>query len=357
MSNYKEEEADLGSLFSIIGKGFSKLLMLIRNFFKNIFYFLIESLLFFKQNYKVLGIALLVGAIIGLIIELNEETKYSSNLLVQTNFNSARQLYSNVNFYNNLVKQKEISILSEAFGIDLEEASSLKQFKVEPIIDSKDLIVTYDKLILQIDTIAVKSYPFSDFKKTFNKFNYKLHNIEVQSSKQDVFSKLDEIIISSVTKNKYFNKLKELTNENLNRTDALLRKNLKQTDSLHDTYKKVLLGGSKVSHQGININLGDTKKVNKEKELELFSTILEINKELKNVSEEKTEKSEVINVISNFQVIGYRINGVYENRSVQLAFLSFFSMVFFLLLLKLNKFLEKYSVRKDYIQSHIEKQN
>ncbi len=47
MSNYKEEEADLGSLFSIIGKGFSKLLMLIRNFFKNIFYFFLSKIKIF----------------------------------------------------------------------------------------------------------------------------------------------------------------------------------------------------------------------------------------------------------------------------------------------------------------------
>ncbi|CAM1360281.1 hypothetical protein [Tenacibaculum xiamenense] len=345
MSNYKnEEEVDLGSLFLIIGRGFSKLFNFIGKIFTSIFYFFIEILLFFKKNFKKLGIAFVIGAIIGLIIELNEEDRYSSNLLVQTNFNSARQLYSNVDFYNNLVKQKKANVLSEIFKISLEEAKSLKKFRVNPIINGNDVITTYDDLILQIDTATVRSYPFSEFKRTFTKYNYKVHDIEVQSSKQDVFSKLDEIIISSITENKYFNKLKELTNENLNRTDALLRKNLIQADSLHKIYKRVLLEEAKVASQGTNIDLGNSQKNNKE--LELFSTTLNINQELKSVSEEKTEKSEIINVVSNFQTIGHKIQGVSQNKAFQLALLSLSLMIFYLLLIKLNKYLESYSRNK-----------
>ncbi len=345
MSNHKnEEEVDLGSLFLIIGKGFSKVFNFIGKVFSSIFYFFIEILLFFKKNYKKLGIAFVIGAIAGLVLELKEEDSYSSNLLVQTNFNSARQLYSNIEFYNNLVKQKRIDLLEKTFGINAEEAKSLKKFKVQPIINGNDLITTYDELILQIDTSTVKSYPFSEFKRTFTKFNYKVHDIEVQSSKQDVFSKLDDVIIGSVIENKYFNKLKELTNENLNRTDALLRKNLSQADSLHNIYKRVLLEEAKVANQGTNIDLGSTQKDNKE--LELFATALEINKELKSVSEEKTEKSEIINVISNFQTIGHRIQGVSENKSVQFALLSLSFMILYLLLVKLNKYLENYSSTK-----------
>ncbi|SEC48717.1 hypothetical protein SAMN04489761_3129 [Tenacibaculum sp. MAR_2009_124] len=345
MSNHKnEEEVDLGSLFLIIGRGFSKFFNFIGRVFTGVFYFFIEILLFFKKNFKKLGIAFVLGAIIGLIVELNEEDRYSSNLLVQTNFNSARQLYSNIEFYNNLVKQNNIKLLAKTFGIDSDEAKTLKKFKVAPIVNGNDVITTYDELVLEIDTATVKSYSFSEFKRTFTKFNYKVHSIEVQSSKDDIFSKLDEVIISSVVKNKYFNRLKELTNENLNRTDALLRKNLAQADSLHDIYKKVLLEEARVSNQGTNIDLGNTQKG--DKELELFSTALKINKELKNVSEEKTEKSEIINVISNFQTIGHKIQGVSENKSVQFALLSLSLIILYLLLIKLNKYLENYSRKK-----------
>ena len=45
----KEEEVDLGSLFAIIGKGFSNLFQWIGEIFKGIFHFIISILLFLKQ--------------------------------------------------------------------------------------------------------------------------------------------------------------------------------------------------------------------------------------------------------------------------------------------------------------------
>ena len=45
-----EEEVDLGSLFLIIGKGFSKLFNFIGNIFKDIFHVVITILIFVKKN-------------------------------------------------------------------------------------------------------------------------------------------------------------------------------------------------------------------------------------------------------------------------------------------------------------------
>ncbi len=61
---------------------------------------------------------------------------------------------------------------------------------------------------------------------------------------------------------------------------------------------------------------------------------------------EITEKSEIINVISNFQPIGYEIKGVSENRGVQFALASLVLMILYLLVLKLNVYLENYSQKK-----------
>lgn len=344
MSTQKnEEEVDLGSLFVIIGKGISNFFKFIGTIFKTIFQFIIEILLFLKRNYKKLGIAFLIGAAIGLVLELREETQYKSNLLVQTNFNSARQLYSNIEFYNDLVKQRNFEVLATTFQINEDEAKSLKRFFIEPVVNGNDVLTTYDELLTKVDTSVVKSYPFSEFKRTFTKYNYKIHNIEVHATNGTVFSKLSNVVISAITENAYFNKLKELTNENLNRTDKLLRKNLTQADSLHSIYKRVLLEEAKSVHQGTNIDLGSTKKGSKE--LELFTTAFKINDELKSVSEEKTEKSEIVNIISNFQSVGHKVQGVSENKSVQIGLLAFLVMIAYLLLVKLNLYLEEYGKR------------
>ncbi len=56
-SQPKEEEIELGSLFIIIGKGFSNLFRFIGKIFKGFFHFFILLLLFLKDNLIKLAIA------------------------------------------------------------------------------------------------------------------------------------------------------------------------------------------------------------------------------------------------------------------------------------------------------------
>jgi hypothetical protein len=336
----KEEEIELGSLFIIIGKGFSNLLKFIGNLFKELFHFLIIILLFIKSNFKKIAIAAIIGVVLGSFLEFKKGTTYGATLQVQPNFNSARQLYNNINYYNDLVKQKDTLQLATTFKISKEEASSLKKFEISPIKNANDFLTSYDDLILSVDTLTAKSYSFEAFKRTFTDYDYKVHTVSVIASKNNLFSKLDDVIISSIIDNKYFNKVKTLTNENLNRTDSLLRQNLSQIDSLRKVYMAVMIEESKKLNTGTTIDLGGTKQTTKE--LELFETNRRINKDLKEISEDKSEKSSVINVISNFQPIGYEIKGIDKNYGVLLGGLGAGLMIVFLLLAQLNGYLNNY---------------
>ncbi|MEN8775957.1 MAG: hypothetical protein ABF263_00480 [Polaribacter sp.] len=338
--NNNEEEVDLGSLFKIIGKGFQNLFNFIGNIFKGIFHFFISILIFLKDNIVKIGIAAFIGFAIGVFIQVKSADKYESQMLVQPNFKSANQLYNNISYYNDLVKQKDTANIQKTFKIDKETAASLKKFTIEPIINENDIINSYNDFILDVDTTTVKSYNFEDFKASFSLLDYKIHKINVVSEKSDVFDKLDEVILSSVIKNKYFNRVKELTNENLNRTDSLLRSNLGQIDSLRVVYMKVMLEEAKKQNSGTSIDLGG--KMRTTKELELFETNREINEELEDIVKDKSEKYEVINVISNFQPIGSEIKGVTRNIAFQLSVLGALAMIFILLLIKINSYLNNY---------------
>ncbi|MDG2195021.1 MAG: hypothetical protein P8K77_09315 [Polaribacter sp.] len=336
----KDDEIELGSLFIIIGKGFSNLFNFIGNIFKGIYHFLILLLLFIKTHAKKLLISAIIGMVIGAVIEFKKDVTFGADLQVQPNFKSARQLYNNINYYNDLVKQKNISLLQKVFDISSEEASSLKKFEVFPIKNGNDFLTAYDELILSVDTLTAKSYSFSLFKNTFTKYDYKEHNIHVIAAQNDVFSKLGAIIISSIVENKHFNKVKTLTNENLNRTDSLLRENISQIDTLRKVYMKVMLEEAKKLSTGTTIDLGGERKATKE--LELFETGRKINKDLKEISEDKVESSEVINVVSNFQHVGYEIKGVQENYGFIGALLGVVSTILFLLIGQLNRYLDNY---------------
>ena len=336
----QQEEIELGSLFVIIGKGFSNLFNFIGNIFKGIYHLLILFLLFIKTNLTKLVIAAVIGGIIGSFFEFNKAPTFGADMQVQPNFKSTRQLYNNVNYYNDLVKQKDTVSLASTFKISIKDAAKLKKFQIYPIKNGNDLLTSYDDLILSVDTLTAKSYSFEAFKNTFTDYDYNIHNIHVVATKNDVFSKLNQVIISSIVNNKFFNKVKLLTNENLNRTDSLLRKNLSQIDSLRKVYMNVLIAESKKENSSTNIDLGGTKKITKE--LELFETNRIINKDLKEVSKDKSEKSEVLNVISNFQPIGYEIKGIKKNSGVQAALLGIALMFLFLFLKQLNNYLNDY---------------
>jgi hypothetical protein len=334
-----EEEVDLGSLFVIIGRGFSKLFNFIGKIFKGVFHFIIEILLFLKKHLVKLTIAALIGGIIGGVLEYKKGDRYASDLILQPNFNSARQLYNNINYYDDLVKQKDTILLAKIFDISLKDAASLKDFEIQPIGTENDILTDYDKLTQSLDTLTVKSYSYLQFKKIFTAYDYKFHKVTVESSKKEVFSNLDNVILSSIVENDFFDKLKTLTNENLNRTDLLLRKNLVQLDSLNKVYMRVMLAEANKESNGTNIDLGGEKRTTKE--LEIFETNRRINNDLKKITEDKSEKTEVINVISNFQPVGYQVKEIPKN-SFRFALFGAGLMMFFLLLKKLNRYLENY---------------
>lgn len=335
-----KEDIELGSLFIIIGKGFSNIFNFIATIFKGIYHLLILLLLFIKTNLVKLALAAIIGGVVGTFFELKKAPTYGADLQVQPNFKSTRQLYNNVNYYNDLVKQKDTVSLASVFGISTETAATLKRFQIYPIKNGNDFLTSYDDLILSVDTLTAKSYSFDVFKTTFTDYDYRIHNIHVVATKNDVFPELDEVIISSVVNNKFFNKVKKLTNENLNRTDSLLRQNLTQIDSLRKVYMAVLLEEAKKNQTGTSIDLGGTKKTTKE--LELFETSRKINNDLEDISKSKSEKSEVLNVISNFQPIGYEIKGIDNNYGVQIALLGIVLMVLFLFLEQVNNYLNNY---------------
>lgn len=336
----EEEEIELGSLFIIIGKGFSNLFRWIGSILKRIFNFFITILIFIKKHLLKLSIAAIVGGTLGTFFEIKKEELFTSDLLVKPNFKSTMQLYNNVNFYNELVKQKDTILLATIFKLNNDEAASLKSFKITPIIDDNDIITSYDDLIIEVDTLTSKNYSLEKYRNSFKEINYKVHQIKVVASNKHVFSKLDDIIISSVVENNYFKKIKQFTTENLQRTDSLLRQNLTSLDSLSNVYKTVLIEESKKQYAGTNIDFGSQKTTNKE--LQVFEISNQINSKIKDIVKEKSEQSEVINVISEFQLAGSRLKGVSNNLTFLGAVGAVFFLIIILLLLKLNRFLDNY---------------
>lgn len=335
-----EEEVDLGSLFVIIGKGFKNFFNFIGNIFKGIFHAIIIVLLFIKTNIIPIVISGLIGGSLGAFLELKSSDLYGSEMLVKPNFKSSKLLYNNINFYNDLVKQKDTASLQKTFKISKESAGSIKKFSIEPIISEFDIINGYDDFVTNVDTTTVKSYEFKDFKNSFTDFDYKFHRINVIAEKADIFAKLENTVISSIENNTYFERLKRLTFKNLNTTDTLIKRSIAQIDSLQKALTISTIKSAQKNTTGTNIDLGSQNS--RPKEVELIETNRRLIEDLQQVVKDRSEKNVVINVVSNFSTVGYKINGVTKNYIFLLGISTIFITVLFLLLKKLNLYLNNY---------------
>ena len=338
--NKKEEEVDLGSLFTVIGNGFRNFFNFIASIFKGIFHKLILILIFFKLHFVKFTIAVLLGWIIGFFLEKNKEIKFSSNLIVKPNFESTQLLYENINYYNDLVKQQNTKHLASIFKIDSSRAASLRKFEITPLTNSNDIINAYDKFILDVDTLTVKSYDFQNFEASFTDYDYLVHNIEVKATVSDIFNELENTIINSIEKNTFFTKIKNLTKENLNTKDSILKANFIEVDSLRNVYMRAIIEGAKNNSNGTNIDLGGESNATKENDL--FEIDRKIIYDLSQTYQDIATKSDVINIISNFKSVGSEIKGITKNLIFIMAALAFLLTLFFILLLDLNKYLENY---------------
>lgn len=337
-----EEEVDLGSLFVIIGKGFSNLFNFIGSFFRGVFDFFIQVLLFFKSNIIKLGLAVLVCGLIGGYLDYNNDIVYESKMVVKPNFESTKQLYANILYFDNLISSKKQEQLSQLFNLSLEEAKSIKSFKIKPLIKEDDIVKAYDGILKRVDTLASKNYTYKKFKNSFTDVDYFTHIIKITSTQNDIFNKFNNTILKGIADNDFFKTIQKVTIENISRSENVYRKNLIEVDSLRKLYAKVLLEESKKTTSETTINAGGNTTNFKPKEIELFETSTKINNNLRIVNEEKAMKSKIVNVVSSFQAIGYKKGGILSNNYLKFAVLGGVLMTLFLLLIKLNTYLEAY---------------
>ena len=325
--NKNEEEVDLGSLFTVIGNGFKNFFNFIASIFKGIFHKLILILIFFKLHFIKFTVAVLIGGIVGFFLEKNKEIKFSSNLIVKPNFESTQLLYENINYYNDLVKQQNTKHLASIFKIDSSRAASLRKFEITPLTNSNDIINAYDKFILDVDTLTVKSYDFDNFEASFTDYDYLVHNIEVKATVSDIFKELENTIINSIEKNTFFTKIKNLTKENINTKDYILKANFIEVDSLRNVYMRAIIEGAKNNSNGTNIDLGGESNATKENDL--FEIDRKIIYDLSQTYQDIATKSDVINIISNFKSVGSEIKGITKNLIFIMAALAFLLTLFF----------------------------
>ncbi len=340
-SQIQEEDVDLGNLFKVIGKGIKNFFNFIGDFLQSLFHYFILLLLFLKNHALKLGLALLIGFIIGFVFHKLQSKSYVSNMIIETNYGSGMPLYKQIDYLNNLVKKKDSISLSILLNIDIKEVANISNIKVSAYQPQKNLYKAYDEYLQKTDTIYTKNFEFEDFKKRMAEYDLRYHKIEVNSKSKMVFGKLTASIINLV-ENDYFRKLKELKLNELQQKKLILNKNLQQIDTLRNTYKEVSLIEAENPSSSSTIKIAKSENEKDENDIELFRISNELLNSISWTNDDMIRKNNIVNIISDFDKIGIPDKNITHKKYFQFAVLFFGLMLGWILLGQLNDYLERY---------------
>lgn len=345
-NNANSEEIDLGQLFKLIGDGFKKLFNFIGSIFNGIFNVIISFLLFIQQHFIKFVIAGVIGVAVGIALDMTKQPIYVSTMVVEPNFQSAQQLYNNINFYNELTRSEDSVALAESLGIEVSEAATIKEFSVESYSDENQKVKLFDEFIKTLDTTTRKAIDMEVFLENFNSFDAKYHNIIVKATNSMVAKKLQEPIISSISFNQYFLKLKNTQTENIDLQRGVLANQISEIDSLQLLYKNVMIKQADKPLQGTSISLGDQGIAQQSRELDLINKIDDIKEEMVELNQLEANKSNILNVISDFPRRGVEDKGFFKSYKVLIPVFLIGLLLFALSVLELNKFLKQYNASR-----------
>ncbi len=336
----QNEEVDLGKLFQLIGKGFSNFFKAIGNFFKAILHYLILILIFFRKNALIIGIATILGGVIGYVLEKNVEDIYMSTMIVDTNYGSGHRLYKQIDLLNTLISEEDTIRLSEIFNIKPSKASTLNSFKVEPYDKEKNLVKEFDKYMQKTDTIFTRGFTVEKFAKRINNPDLEKQTITAYSSDKKIFNKLKGGIIE-LNENDYFKKRKKSKLQELSNRKVIVEKDLKVIDSLRNLYKNVaILSANNNTSSSTNIDLGGKQKT-KNKDIELFNKNIDLVDRLSEINLEFVNYDFIIDPISEFND-GEKYSSLINSNRLKYAAFGFLLSLVVILAMRLNKYLTNY---------------
>ena len=141
------EEVDLGQLFKLIGNAFIKLFQFIASIFIGVYKVVLMLVIHFYKRMVWYAAAIVIGVVLGFIVDMNSDKMYGANLFIETNFNSARQVYENVKQFHQLAyEDKDTLELAKRLNISPAEASHLKGFYLEPDLDENEMAEIVESL-------------------------------------------------------------------------------------------------------------------------------------------------------------------------------------------------------------------
>jgi hypothetical protein len=260
--------------------------------------------------------------------------KYIATATLEPHFDSARQLYSNVEYLNDLANQRDAIQLGAFFGIDPSDAEKIVSVEINPFVTETRLLQEYNAYVTELDSLVATETSFKEYIKQMSSYDRKIHVLRIESSKQDLFGGLLFPLIKSVSDVTYFKDQQKTELKNLEFADSITQVSIVQTDSLLSLFEEVrIVEAKKEFSNGTNLYLSEKAEDNTE--ISLLNRKIELSEKLEEIRIAKLKAKNVVDIVAAFPEVGYLENSFLKNKKVQgmlagVILLSLFYVVIYL---------------------------
>ena len=289
--------------------------------------------------------------IIGFIQFNTSDPVYQSSALIKQNYRTGENLYSTLQYYNELIAEQDSVALAESLEMSPEEASKIVSFEISTDFNDNDKLILYDEYIEEIDTSLVSMSDYKTFVENLNDYEYELQKIVARFTERGLFDKTLNGIVSNVSSIEFFKKEQQRDLKENQRSQEVIRESLERSDSLQKVYQKVLQINPELRENQTSITIGtEENKESTTKEYQLFLNDLRLRRELVELEREYEDLYEIIEVISINQNTGTTYNkksffGLEINAKYYYAIQFLIVVAIVLLALEFLRFIEKYKSR------------
>lgn len=340
----KSDNIDILEIFSLIGRGIKSLFDFIVSIFESVFKLLILFALFIKRNIIILLAAVIIGFAVGFVSDLYQKTFFTSTMVVEPNFGTSTQLIDNIKLYSQLTKNNDSITLSQIFGITPSEAAKIMTIGIEAKSNINVKLKLYDEFVKDADTATLKNVTFEKFEQSLTTEDYKQFYIVMDAQDKSIFKKVESKILE-IPLTDFIISLRKSELDNLTSKENGIRMSLQKIDSLRLDYKKIMLDEDKRLNKpasGGNTFYMGTENIRETNEIKLFEIERQYDYVLEEISIEKTQKQNFINVISGFQDIGIRVK---KQNKFLYALIGLAFAGLFLILKEFNRFLKMQEIK------------
>ncbi|GAA3588455.1 hypothetical protein Q4Q39_17805 [Flavivirga amylovorans] len=300
----QSEEVDLGQLFKLIGNAFNNFFRFIGSLFNKLFLAFVWLVFFVKKHILKLVIAGVIGIVLGIVLEKTSEPVYKSSITLKQNYDTGENLYNTIGYYNDLLKQGDLSALESVLGIRTVEAESILNFEIESVISENEKLQEFDAYLKTLDTSLVKNVEYKTFLKNSKDHNHQYQEITIKAKERNNFKTVFDKIIDNINSNSYFKREHEKDLKELREQALAISKSLIKSDTLLAVYQKAIVKSAENNNDfqaQITIERGNKSST---KEFDLYTKDLQLRKELVEIEREIADKEHIIEITSSKQDSG-----------------------------------------------------